>query len=446
MPVVVPVASPVSSTTVDATSFDGRVRAIDDPKFGGVRIKLDYSLDLSSWSSPFRCTVYRENADGTVHTVRGGDPYLNYSGKGWLYDQEAPLGQAVSYYAVPVDSTGALAQQSASAAITTSAPTGGYMSPDMWLVNLEDPSASIQARGTSTLGGSYNGRNDKQTVLGSPYPVVTPDTRNGLGTSISVLTVGQAEFLAMQKLLNQTVIMRKSSLWERPDGYFTVDDVSYAAQSANTGRGVYLWQLGLIEVSRPNTYGQTVATPTFTFAASTAQAPLFSDLLPLPFDAIQGGNMMDAYTSEGESGSAPGNGWNSYNGNTTILRTTALPFRGAYSRRLTATAAGLIGATGIPQYRVTPGLTYTYSMWVNSATGLVTDLLVDWLDGAGNYLTTDSLSEWGRTVTLTPLTWTKVVLSVTPPPGTSLAICNVVVTATAAGQQAYFDAVSMENI
>lgn len=446
MPVVVPVASPVSSATVDATSFDGRIRAIDDPKFGGVRIKIDYSLDLSSWSSPFRCTVYRKNADNTVHTVRGGDPYLNYAGEGWLYDQEAPLGQAVSYYAVPVDATGALAQPSAQASIATSAPAGGYLAPDMWLVNLEDPGASIQARGTGTLSGSYNGRTDKQTALGSPYPVVTSDTRNGLGTSISVLTVGQQEFAAMQKLLNQTVIMRKSSLWERPDGYFTVDDVSYAAQSATTGRGVYLWQLGLIEVGRPNTYGQTVTNPTYTFAADSVQSALFSDVLPVPFDAIQGGNMMDAYTSEGESGSAPGNGWNAYNGNTTLLRTTALPFRGLYSRRLTATAAGLMGATGIPQFRVSLGRTYTYSMWVNSVTGLMTDLLIDWLDGAGGYLSTDSLSEWGRSVALTPGAWTRVALSVTPPPGAAIAICNVVITATAAAQVAYFDSVSMENI
>lgn len=446
MPVVVPFSSPISASTTDATSFDERIRAIDDPRFGGVRIKIDYTLDLSAWSSPFRCTVYRKNADGTVHTVRGGDPYMNYAGKGWLYDQEAPLGQTVSYYVVPVLANNTTGQQSASATIKTTAPPGGFNAPDMWLINLEEPAASIQARSTSSLGGSYNGRNDKQVIMGSPYPAVTQDARNGLATAISVLTVGQEEFLAMQRLLRQGVIMRKSSLWERPDGYFTVDDASYAAQSANTGRGIYVWQLGLVEVARPNTYGQTVTNPTFTFAAAKAQTPLFADNLVLPFDAIQGGNMMDGYTSDGETGSAPGNGWNSYNGNTTINRVTTLPYRGTYSRRLTSGAAGIMGGNAVADYPVVPGRTYTFSAWMYSANGLLADLLIDWLDGAGQYVTSDSLSEWGRNVPLSPTAWTKVVMSLVPPPGAALASPSVLCTATGAGQLAYFDVVGLENI
>jgi hypothetical protein len=446
MPVVVPASSPIATSITDATSFDGRIRVIDDPAYGGVRIKIDYSTELGVWAAPFQCTVYRRNADGSIHTVRGGDPYLNYAGKGWLYDQEAPLGQDVSYYAVPVKVDGSLGQPSAAAAIRTAAPAGGFNAPDMWLVNLENPAASVQARGTSTLGGSYNGRSDKQVILGSPYPVVTPDTRNGLSTSISLITVGPQEFAAMQQLLTQSVIMRKSSLWERPDGYFTVDDASYAAQASGTGREVYAWQLGLIEVSRPSTYGQTVSVPRFSFGDSTEQYPLFTDVPAQPFDAVQGGNMMDDYTADGETTSLPGTGWNSFNSNTSILRVSTISFKGTYSRRLTSASSGLMGGLALPRYGVQQGRTYTFSAWMYSATGLVADLQLDWLDGAGGYLTGDSLSEWGRTVTLTPLTWTKVSLSVTPAPGASLAACTVLVNATAPGQVAYFDTVSLENI
>lgn len=446
MPVVVPVGSPVSPSTTDATSFDGRIRAIDDPAYGGVRLRVDYSRDLAAWSNPFQCTVYRKNQDGTVSTVRGGDPYLNYAGRGWLYDQEAPLGQPVSYYVIPIDADGTLGVQSASASIVTATPQGGFNAPDMWLVNLADPSASVRARGVSTLAGNYTGRSDKQVVLGSPYPTVTPDARNGLTTQISVLTVGQQEFTAMQKLLKQSIIMRKSSLWERPDGYFTVDDVSYASQTAGTGRGVYAWQLSLTEVSRPNTYGQTVASPSFTFGAYRNSYPMFSDAPAIPFDALQGGNLLDVYTADGETGSTGANGWDPYNANSTIVRVNNLAFRGVWSRKVTATAAGPIGAVTSLGYPVTQGRAHTFTLWLFSASGLVIDLAVDWKDGAGTVLASDSLSEWGQTVALTPNIWTRIVLVATPVTGATLVKAWFKATATAGGQFVYFDAASLENI
>jgi hypothetical protein len=445
MPVVVPSGASTSVPTSDATSFDGRIRALDDPAYGGVRIRVDYSTDLSSWSSPFQCTVYRKNADGSVHTVRGGDPYLNYAGRGWLYDHEAPLGQQVSYYAVPVADDGSRGVQSAAASIISSAPTGGFNTPDMWLINLENPGASVQARGTSTLTGSYNGRSDKQTILGSPYPTVTPDARNGLGTQISVLTVGEDEFTAMQTLLKQSIIMRKSSLWERPDGYFTVDDVSYAAQTAGTGRGVYVWQLGLTEVGRPNTYGQVVATPSYTFASERIQHPLFSDVPQLPFDAVQGGNMLAEYTSEGDTPFVAGTSWTAANVNTTLSLTTERAFRGTHSRKMVSTTTGKMGAYA-QVYPVALGDTCTLTAWVYSPVGLIADLQLDWKDGGGTNLASDSLSEWGQTVELTPNTWNKVVLTATPIPGAALVTPLVFVTATAAGQFAYFDTVTLEKV
>jgi hypothetical protein len=442
MPVVVPTGAPVSSSTTDSTSFDSRIRVIDDPAFGGVRIKIDYSLDLNLWSSPFQCTVYRKHDDGSVYTVRGGDPYLNYTGKGWLYDQEAPLGQPVSYYVVPVDADGTSGVQSAAASIITGTPAGGFNAPDMWLVNLADPSASLRVRGTSTLSGNYNGRSDKQVVLGSPYPTVTPDTRNGLSTQITVLTVGKQEFLAMQELLKQSIIMRKSSLWERPDGYFTVDDVSYASQAAATGRGVYAWQMSLTEVGRPNTYGQTVASPSFTFKAYQAQYPLFSDAPALPFDAIQGGNVMDPNTSSLETDASQ---WVA-NTNTTIAWSAAQAKQGTHSLKMTATAAGVFGAFTGPRFPVNPNSTYTFTAWLYSPNGLVADLQLDWKDGAGIYLSSDSLGEWGLTVALTPNIWTKVILAVKPVPGSALVTPLVRLTATAGGQIGYADAMTLENI
>jgi hypothetical protein len=445
VPVVVPISTPVTPDTKDATSFDGRIRAIDDPAYGGVRLKIDYSSDLASWSNPFQCTVYRRNADGTEYTVRGGDPYINYAGKGWLYDQEAPLGQSVSYYAVPIDANGTTGVRSASASIVTSAPSGGMQAPDMWLVNLEDPGASMQVRSAASLAGSYNGRSDKQVVLGSPYPAVTPDARNGLATQITVLTMGEDEFKAMQTLLQQSVIMRKSSSWERPDGYFTVDDVSYAAQSARLGVGIYAWQLGLTEVARPNTYGQTAMNPVYTLGAYTKQYPLFSDVpSTMPFDSVQGGNLMDSNTSDLDTDASQ---WLTLPTNTDIAWSADQAYRGSHSLKITCTTfPGEFGAYARPLYSVTQGTKYTFTAWIYSAVGLPVSLQLDWKDGAGTYLDSDSLNEWGLQVTLTPNLWTKVVIQATPITGAAFVTPVIRATSTAVGQVMYADNMSLENI
>lgn len=447
MPVVVPASNPVSPDTRDATSFDGRIRAIDNPAYGGVRLKIDYSIDISSWSTPFQCTVYRKNQDGTVYTVRGGDPYLNYAAKGWLYDSEAPLGQSVSYYVIPVSSDGTANVQSASASIVTTAPAGTFKDPDMWLVNLEDPSTSIQVRSTGSLGGSYNGRNDKQAVLGNAFPVVTPDTRTGLVTTLATLTVGEDEFTAMQALLKQNIVMRKSSTWERPDGYFVVDDVSYASQAAHIGPGIYSWQLNLVETSRPNTFGQTVMSPVYTLGNYQKQYPLFSDVpSKLPFDAVQGGNLLDGYTSDAETGGDGLNGWDNLGSNTTIVRTSNQSFTGTYSRKIAAISAGTFGAITSLFYPVITTTTHTFTVWLYSANGLTVDLGVDWANGAGTVVASDALSEWGQTLTLTPNIWTRATLKSVPASGSSQVKPWLRLTASASNQFAYFDTVTLENV
>lgn len=442
MPVVLPAVTNAGFAT-DATSVDGRIRAKDDPQYGGVRIKIDYGAELAAWQSPFVCTVYRVNADGTVWTVRGGDPYLNYGGVGWLYDQEAPLGQVVSYYAVPLLTGGAPGAASASASILTAVPTGGYDDPDMWLVNLEDPGASVQARATTSLAGTYTGRNDKQVILGSAYPAVTPDTRNGLTTTVSVLTSGSAEFTAMQTLIQQSVILRKSSLWERPDGYFTVDDVSYTAQSAATGRGLYVWQMNLTEVNRPSTAGQTVVVPGYSYNAYKTQYPLYRDVLSETYGAVQGGNLFDTDTATFENGIAK---WAALNGNSTISSVSGTAYKGTHSMKITAGAAGNIGAFPTTLYPASRGTVYTFGVWLLSPSGLVVDLDFEWKDGAGNWVHSDDMAEWGLTVQLVPNTWTFASLSVTPSSGVSQFTPLIQVAATAGGQFIHADAASVVTV
>lgn len=247
----------------------------------------------------------------------------------------------------------------------------------------------------------------------------------------------------MQKLLKQSVLMRKSSSWERPDGYFTVDDVAYAAQAARIGVGIYTWQLGLIEVARPTTYGQTATNPVFNFGAYAQQYPLFSDVpSTMPFDSVQGGNLLDANTSDLETDASQ---WLAAT-NSTIAWSATQAITGTHSLQMTATAPGEFGAFTMPTFRVTPGTKYTFTAWVYSATSLPLSLQLDWKDGAGTYLDNDSLAEWGLQVALTPNVWTKATITATPLAGAALVTPVIHAVATTGGQIMYADAMRLENI
>lgn len=435
MPVVVPSGAGVITAPTDSTSVDEAIRAVDDPAYGGVRVLVDYTQDRSRYTTPFRCTVYRQTPDGTVSPVRGGDPWVSYAARGWLYDQEAPLGAVVQYYAVPTLSDGTQGARSSGAVIQTTAPKGGYQDPGVWLVSLETPADSMQVRTQASLGGSYAARVDKQIVLGSPYPAVTTDTRNALSTTMTVLTAGQDEYTRLLNLINQNVLFRKSIDWERPDGYFIVEDATAQALS-RLGNGYYGWSLTLTQVSMPTTYGQTPEIPGRSFADRLSRYPLFSDSHVSSF----GGNLLNENTSGLETDTS---GWTA-RANTTTAWTTAQAYRGTHSMQMTAGASGSFGAATATAYPVTPGVPYLFTAHLYATLPLTASLQFDWADVTRTYLSSDSLSGQGEAVSLVQNNWLRVQLRATAPANAAYVTPLFDVTATAAGQVAYADYTRVE--
>ena len=92
--------------------------------------------------------------------------------------------------------------------------------------------------------------------------------------------------------------------------------------------------------------------------------------------------------------------------NTSVARSTAQKYIGAASTALTCTTAGTVaancgaGTAGIP---VSPGITYTVSVYVRAGTtGRIATVLIDWYNAAGGYVSSSvgtgsaDSTTWGR--------------------------------------------------
>lgn len=408
MPITAPVVVFPDSTPTDATSPDGHIRAVVDDQYGGVLLIVDYTLSdvklNQPLSSPFACTLYRQLPDGTVDTVRGGNPYKNYGAMGRLYDQEVPLDTLVTYWAVPTLADGTQGPPCAGVQVQTSAPY-----PGMWLTSPYDLSLALNCGAQDGRKGTYASRNDDQIVLGSPYPATTLQTRAALTTTMTFFTNTEAQFKAAKKLFDLNVIQRRSLYWERPDGWFTVGDVG-VEPATGIMTGWMLWTIPLVERERPSTTGQFVSIPGDTFKDRLAEYPTFASVISRQFS----GNLISENDSEFETSVA----WTAVPSNTTVSQDAANFRRGAHSMKLVATAAGAVGSISPKNYPVTPGGVYEFTAWAFSAQGgRNVQFEIDWKDSANNYLGFVQSTP----VQLGTLSWTKIKFLATVPAGANFA-------------------------
>lgn len=430
MPIVAtPTAFPPSDPT-DSTSPDGHIRAVVDPLYGGVKLLVDYTLYDPTLpqplANPFACTLYRETPDGEITTVRGGNPYANYAGKGRLYDQEGPLDTLTTYWAVPMLADGTDGPPCAGVQVRTSSPY-----PGMWLVSPTQPGSSILSYSSSSRDGTYAGNSDLQKVLDSPYPAVTLEVGSSLTQTMTLYTFTQAQAVAAKALFDQRIFFRKATSWEQPDGWFVIQDVQRAAAVSVKGQGCLMWTLSLTEIERPATDGQFVSIPGATFRDRLAQYAKFSNVITRQFS----GNLL----LEAESGFETGVTWSAANGNTTVSQDLANFRDGIASMKLVATAAGSVGS--IPPYNVPviPGQQYEFTAWCFTPNGGRTvNFEVDWKDAANTYLGFVASTP----LPLASLQWTKVKFSCTVPTGAYDATLLVLGSATHAADSFNFDVVS----
>lgn len=125
MPLVLPPGYTPPAPATDITS--GKLRVKVDPVNKGVWLKADYSIQVLNGylQTPAKIVFYRQDPDGSIKRVRGGDPYTTYSGKAWAYDHEAPLGVPVRYWAAPDNSDWATGQIDRSGWTALASNSGG---------------------------------------------------------------------------------------------------------------------------------------------------------------------------------------------------------------------------------------------------------------------------------------------------------------------------------
>lgn len=399
-----------------------------DDQYGGVLLLVDYSLSdpalAQPLSSPFACTLYRSTPDGTVARVRGGDPYVNYGKQGFLYDQEGPLNTLTTYWAVPRLQDGTDGPPCGGVQVQTSDPR-----PDMWLTTPDRPNAAVNVPASDSRKVTLPGRSDLQTVLGSANPSATLEVRGGPTTTMQFYTRSQAEFEAVLELIKQNIIFRKSTTWERTDGWFLIADAGYEP-ATGIYTGWFLWTLALTATDRPGTTGQFVSIPGHTLADRQNEFPFFNNVIQRQFS----GNLL----LEEDSTFNDLVQWTA-DANTTVSQDMAAFREGSASMKLVATAAGSVASLAPYNVPIKPGHVYEYNTWAYSPqSGRTVNFEVDWKDSAGAYIS-DAESD---PLALAATQWTKVRFRAVAPMGATQATLLLVGTATASADSFNFDVVS----
>jgi len=194
--------------------------------------------------------------DGTP--VRGGSPRLTVGGVAYAYDREAPCGQVVSWYAVPVYKDGTEGDRTDLVTVETAAPTGLR---EVWLKSISDPSLQVQVTATEVPEFSYDGRVDTQAVRGTPYPAVTFDTFSAASGSWSFYVPDAATRKALQAVITSGVVLVQT----RP-GYDVEDMYVVFSSLSRTRPGSVKQQdqvlpADFVEVERPPVEGEALFIP-----------------------------------------------------------------------------------------------------------------------------------------------------------------------------------------
>lgn len=163
-------------------SPDGVLSAKVDTVNAGVLLAADWS---TADTMPQKVRFERDG-----QPVRSGDPAYAPGGIAVAYDNEAPLGQGVSYRAVPIMADGTEGAPSDVITVKVDVPVR-----QTWLKSVNEPDLSIG----STEGSAVNpiivepvdltsaGRVETTSIQGSKFPAATWDTHEAAGGDMSVL-------------------------------------------------------------------------------------------------------------------------------------------------------------------------------------------------------------------------------------------------------------------
>ncbi|MEI5522545.1 hypothetical protein WB388_18240 [Streptomyces brasiliscabiei] len=266
--IVDPSAPPVTPPET-VVSPDGWLSAAVDAPWAGVVLAVDYTAGtpLAGAADVRRVLITRQDpgADAPV-PVRSADLGWALAGIGTAYDHEAPLGVGVVYTARPLYADGTWGPAS-SLAVTVPAPG---QPADVWIKSIDDPGLSTRVVVRSWPSLTWGATIDSSPVEDSRFPA----TAQGAYTSSSSDIVIDADGGAIESLETLLTtpgvrLLQTGPGSHRRDQYVLFGDIEQAMDGLPRESRSYA--ASLIQVARPDTTGQPMRMPGWSYDALAAQ-------------------------------------------------------------------------------------------------------------------------------------------------------------------------------
>ncbi|WP_225882313.1 hypothetical protein [Streptomyces aureocirculatus] len=260
--------APLVEPPETVTSPDGWLRAAVDTAWAGVALAVDYtaSTPLDDVAAVRRVLITRQDPGAAAVRVRGADLAWAVGGVSQGYDHEAPLGVGVTYTAHPQYADGTWGPAS-SLGITLPAPGPPA---DVWIKSLDVPGASARVTVTAWPQLSWEARIEQAAIAGSRYPAAAQDVYAAAASEITLDAEGTA-IEAVRELLTTpgVLLVQTRPAYHRPDMYVLMSGPAESLDGEPDESRTFT--ASLVQVERPDTAGQRMRMPGWSYDALAAQ-------------------------------------------------------------------------------------------------------------------------------------------------------------------------------
>lgn len=198
--------------------------------------------------------------------VRGADLAWAVGGVGQGYDHEAPLGVGVVYSARALYADGTWGPAtSLGIELPAPDPVG-----DVWIKSVDTPGASVRVTVTAWPQLAWASRIEQAAIAGSAFPAASQDVYGAAASEITLDAYGSA-IDAVRGLLTTpgVYLLQTRPEYRRPDSYVMFEN---PAESLDAGPGdSRTFTAGVLQVARPDTGGQRMRVPGWSYDAVAAQ-------------------------------------------------------------------------------------------------------------------------------------------------------------------------------
>ncbi|MFI8853689.1 hypothetical protein ACIGW3_26335 [Streptomyces sp. NPDC053499] len=271
---IVDPSAPQVTPPEHVTSPDGWLAASVDELWAGVVLTVDYTAGDTPLPNVDQVrTVYIRRQDpGATETVpvRGADYGWAIEGAGAAYDHEAPLGVAVVYTATVFYADGSQGPSS-SLSVTVPAPEPGE-DRDLWVKSLDEPGLSARVMIVDWGQVSSAARQDAVEVAGSPYRAVAFDVHGAETVQVTV-DVPPEQVDQVRQLLRSGVLLAQTRAgYYFADAFHVPADITGPTPTGKLGSSEgYQFAWTIEPLARPDTQGQTMRLPTWSWDKLAAQ-------------------------------------------------------------------------------------------------------------------------------------------------------------------------------